>query len=470
MQTVGISLDVVKQLRQRLGENRAVLDREVLRDRAAGIWRPQEHLDGLALARPSDTTGVATVLKFCHEQGLPVVTQGGLTGLVHGADTDAGCVILSLERMSAIENIDPMQRSARVKAGVPLQALQQAVEPHGLAFPLDLGARGTATLGGNAATNAGGNRVLRFGMMRDMVLGVEAVLADGTVINSLNTLIKNNAGYDLKQLFLGTEGTLGVITRLDLRLREAPASHNMALVACAGFAEVSALLRHADRRLGGTLSAFECLWQDFYSLVTSPPANSSPPLPQQFPFYVLLESQGADPETDNAQFTAVLEEALIDGLIVDAAVAQSERDCQQFWGIRDDVEQVFNEGHCFLFDISLPLNQMEDYVSGLKTAFRGTRVRHCWAFGHVGDGNLHLGIQVPHGEADALRSTVEAEVYAPLHEFRGSVSAEHGIGLEKKPWLHISRSEPELALMRRLKTALDPTGILNPGKIFDPVD
>ena len=466
MRSVGISMNVVNELRQRLGEDRAVLDRTTLRERVAGIWRPREHLDGVALARPVDTTGVSTVLGFCHEHGLPVVTHGGLTGLVHGADTDPSCVILSLERMNQIEDIDPVQRCARVQAGVPLQTLQQAVEAFGLAFPLDLGARGTATLGGNAATNAGGNRVLRFGMMRDMVLGVEAVLADGTVINSLNSLIKNNAGYDIKQLFLGTEGTLGIITRLSLRLQEAPLSHNMALVACPGFEQVSALLRHVDKGLGGSLSAFECLWRDFYSLVTTPPAKSAPPLAQDFPFYVLLEAQGADQATDDPQFTRVLETALEQGLIEDAAVARSEADCQRLWGIRDDVEQVFNEGHCFLFDISLPLGFMDTYVRDLKATLRETRVQQCWAFGHVGDGNLHLGIQVAHGDAEELRYEVESAVYAPLAAVKGSVSAEHGIGLEKKPWLHISRSQPELALMQQLKVALDSKGILNPGKVI----
>jgi len=466
MYRVGVSMDIVNELRQRLGET-AVLGPEALGERIAGIWRTDEVLCGAALARPDSTEGVSAVLSFCHQHGLSVVTQGGLTGLVHGADTNPSCVILSLERMNRIEAVDANQRCAQVQAGVTLQALQEAVEPMGLMFPLDLGARGSATVGGNAATNAGGNRVIRYGMMRDMVLGVEAVLADGTVINSLNALIKNNAGYDLKQLFVGTEGTLGVITRLSLRLRESSVSRNMAFVACQTFEQVKGLLRHMDRHLGGALSAFECLWQNYYQLVTSPPALSRPPLSQDYSYYLLLEAQGADAESDGCRFNAALEQAFESGLLADAAVAQSEADCAAFWGIRDDVHQIFNGGYPFVFDVSLPIDRMEQYINDVKVALADTPALHCFTFGHLGDGNLHLAVQVPSECANSSRQIVEACVYEPLAEFKGSVSAEHGIGLEKKPWLTISRSPEEIALMRTMKAALDPRGILNPGKVFD---
>ena len=212
---------------------------------------------------------------------LRVVTQGGLTGLVHGADAAPTEVILSMERMRAIEAIDPVQRTAVVQAGVVLQTLQEAVDAHDLSFPLDLGARGSATVGGNAATNAGGNRVIRYGMTRDMILGLEVVLADGTVVSSMNHLIKNNTGYDLKQVFIGSEGTLGVITRLVLRLREKPAAQDVAIVAVPDFDCLPKLLKHMDRSLGGSLSAFEVMWQSFYRLVTSAPAKGKPPVGQR---------------------------------------------------------------------------------------------------------------------------------------------------------------------------------------------
>lgn len=459
-------MNVVNELRQLLGET-AVLDANSLRERAAGIWRATEPLAGQALIRPSTTEEVSKALVWCAERGLKVVTQGGLTGLVHGADTDPDCIVLSLERMNAIESIDASQRCAVVQAGVTLQTLQEAAAPHGLMFPLDLGARGSATLGGNAATNAGGNRVIRYGMMRDMVLGAEAVLADGTVINSLSPLIKNNAGYDLKHLFVGSEGTLGVVTRLSLRLREAPVSRDMAFVALDSFDHVKALLRHMDQQLGGGLSAFETLWSDYYQLVTTKPAHSRPPVPHGHDFYVLLEAQGADGELDQQRFKMALESAFEQGLLVDAAVSQSESDCHAFWQIRDDVQQIFQLGTPLFFDVSLPIDRMSAYVDDVRSSLTTTEALAVYVFGHLGDGNLHFGIPLPNDRAAALRPQIEACVYGPLAEFKGSVSAEHGIGLEKKPWLSVSRSPEEIALMKTLKRALDPHNMLNPGKIFD---
>ena len=275
-------MNTVETLRTLIGE-KAVLDAADTATRSAGVWRP-DNLQALALARPTNTEEVSSVLAWCHDNNVSVVTQGGLTGLVHGGDAQPDQVILSLERMHEIEDINPQQRTATVQAGVTLQALQEAVEEHHLMFPLDLGARGTATLGGNAATNAGGNRVVRYGMMRDMVLGMEVVLADGTVLSSMNHLIKNNAGYDLKQLFIGSEGTLGVITRLVLRLHEEPVTRNMAFVGLDNFDHLAAFLRHMDRALGGTLSALEAMWQDYYRLVTSAPEKGTPTISQDYPF------------------------------------------------------------------------------------------------------------------------------------------------------------------------------------------
>ena len=457
-------MDIVGSLRAIIGEN-AVLDAADTATRSAGVWRP-DNLQAAALARPANTEEVSKVMAWCHANDISVVTQGGLTGLVHGADAGPDQVILSLERMRTIEEINPVQRTATAQAGVTLQALQEAVEEHALMFPLDLGARGSATLGGNAATNAGGNRVIRYGMMRDMVLGLEVVLADGTVMSSLNHLIKNNAGYDLRQLFIGSEGTLGVITRLVLRLREQPSARNMALVGLENFDNMAAFLKHMDHALGGTLSAFEAMWQEFYQLVTTPPAKGKPPIAQDYPFYVLVESQGADRELDTQRFNNAMEAAYENGLIVDAAISQSESDCEAFWGLRDDVEQGLHGGIPIIFDISLPIGEMDRYICDLKTNMKAAIGAHkLWVFGHLGDGNLHINVQVQAEDYLRLRPVVEQQVYAPLAAFQGSVSAEHGIGLEKKPYIGISRSDTELALMRTLKQALDNKGILNPGKV-----
>jgi FAD/FMN-containing dehydrogenase len=458
-------VDTLEALRAIAGET-GVLSAAELATRSAGFLRP-DTLKARALVRPRDTAEVSKAVRWCHDNGLRIVTQGGLTGLVHGADVSPEEVIVSTERMRAIELIDPVQRIAVVQAGVTLQALQEAVEPHDLSFPLDLGARGSATLGGNAATNAGGNRVIRYGMMRDMVLGLEVVLADGTILSSMNRLIKNNAGYDLKQVFIGSEGTLGIITRLVLRLREKPRSQDVAIVAVPSFEALTRLLKHADSALGGSLSAFEVMWQSFYRLVTSPPARGKPPVGHDHPYYVLIESLGANARLDSERFVAALETAIETKLISDAAVAQSEAERRAFWALRDDVVQVVVGGMPVVFDISLPLAAMEQYVAALgRDLAVGIGEHRLWIFGHLGDGNLHVIVQVQPQDYMVLRPKIEAIVYGPLGRLGGSVSAEHGIGLEKKPYLSVCRSEGEIALMRALKAALDPAGILNPGKIF----
>lgn len=460
-----MSQRMLENLRALLGAD-AVLDATEVAQRSAGVLR-QDHLQAKALVRPRTTDELAAVVRHCHANGIGVVTQGGLTGLVHGADAAPEALIISLERMRAIEEINPRERTATVQAGVVLQTLQEAVEPHGLIFPLDLGARGSATLGGNAATNAGGNRVIRYGMMRDMVLGLEVVLADGTVLSSMNRLLKNNTGYDLKQLFIGSEGTLGIITRLVLRLREKPLSHNVAFVAVPHFEALGALLKHMDRGLGGTLSAFEVMWQSFYRLVTSPPAMGRPPISQDHPYYVLIESLGADRVLDDQRFNAALESAVSAGLIADAAVSQSDADCQAFWALRDNVQMVMHGGLPVVFDVSLPIGEMEQFIATLQAALPAAVAAHkLWVFGHLGDGNLHVIVQVKPQDYMASRPKIEALVYGGLRAFQGSVSAEHGIGLEKKPWLSVSRNAGELALMRAIKSTLDAKGILNPGKIL----
>ena len=454
------------ELRERLRSivgDQGILSAEEAAQRPAGYMRP-DTVQASILVRPKTTAEVSAVLALCNREKRPVVTHGGLTGLVHGADSTPEHVVLSLERMNAIEEIDPLQRVAVAQAGVKLQQMQEAATAHGLLFPLDLGARGSATLGGNAATNAGGNRVIRYGMMRSMVLGLEAGLADGTGVSSLNRMLKNNAGYDLKHLFIGSEGTLAVITRLVLRLAERPRSQDVAFVSLNSFDAVAAFLKHMDSTLGGTLSAFEVMWREFYELVTTPPAASVPPLPHGQPYYVLVESLGAEQDQDSARFLAALEKASEAGLIADAVVASSDRERAAIWAIRDDVMQLSRNGRPFTFDVSLPIAAMENYIATVRGALAARLPEHrCWVFGHLGDGNLHLSIFTGN-EAD--RAEVERMVYEPLAVIGGSVSAEHGVGLEKKPYLPLCRSAEEIALMRTLKQTLDPNNILNPGNIF----
>ncbi|UUX93997.1 FAD-binding oxidoreductase [Aquabacterium sp. J223] len=455
---------LIDRLQGIVGREGLLLDGDVHARTTQGM-RPEPLRAGV-LVRPKTTADVSAVLKLCHQARVAVVPQGGLTGLVHGTDAEEGDVILSLERMNAVENISASQRVAVVQAGVSLQRLQEAAEDAGLFFPVDLGARGTATVGGAVATNAGGNRVIRWGTMRDSVLGLEAVLADGAVLSSMNQVLKNNTGYDLKQLFIGAEGTLGVVTRIAVRLREAPVGRAMGLAALDSFEHVIALLKHMDRGLNGTLSAFEVLWDDFYELVTTAPALSRPPLPHGHSHYVLLECLGGDPTRDQERFESALGEAMEAGLVADASIAQTERDCAALWAMRDDVQQMGRFGHPFAYDVSLPLANTEAYTHALRAGLHAAFGEHrCWFYGHLGDGNLHVVVQVPHPDA-AAHAVVDALVYEPLAAQGGAISAEHGIGLDKKAWLHVSRNPVELTVMRRLKQALDPLGILNPGKLL----
>jgi FAD/FMN-containing dehydrogenase len=441
-----------------------VLTGEQVSARAVG-WADHGPCRARAIVRPANTDEVSRVLAACHAAGQPVVTLGGLTGLVRGCVANPDEIGLSLERMHRVESIDVVDRTMTVEAGVPLQRVQEEAEKHGLLYPVDFGARGSAHIGGSVATNAGGNGVIRYGMTRESVLGLEAVLADGTVIPAMSRMIKNNAAYDVKQLFIGTEGTLGVVTRLVLRLRELPRSTQTAMVACADFDAVTNLLKHMDATLGGALSAFELMWKEFYLLVTTPPAKGTPPLAQDHDFYVLVESTGGDPVRDQAQFEEAVSAAIDAGLVTDAVIATSEAQRDALWSLRDDVESFFRLGMPVVFDVSLPISEMAGYVEEvLGRLEREWPAYRRFVFGHLGDGNLHvIATGAPSVEA---RHGIERCVYEPLAARQGSVSAEHGIGLEKQPWLALCRSPAERALMRTLKNALDPTGILNRGRVL----
>jgi FAD/FMN-containing dehydrogenase len=431
-------------------------------------WPPRGGCQAMAIVRPGSTEDVSEVLKLCHQQGQAVVTHGGMTGLVGGAKAGPGEIALSLERMNRIEPVDPVNRTITVQAGVALQTVHEAAEDAGLLFPLDLGARGSATIGGTIATNAGGNGVIRYGMMREQLLGVEAVLADGTIISSMKNVIKNNTGYDLKQLFVGSEGTLGIITRAVLRLRPLPRSQNTALVAIEDFDRLGQFLISMDSALGGTLSAFEVMWNDFYTLVVGNGDKHGLPLDTSHAFYALVESTGGNEEGDKLRFESALEEALGENLIIDAVIAQSKQQRNDLWGIRDDVEGLFESLFPpMAFDISLSIQQMEEYVEEVRA-----RLTDKWenarmvVFGHLGDGNIHLGLGVGSLEPEVVHA-VENIVYEALGCRGGVISAEHGIGLDKRAYLAHSRSAEEIALMKTIKLAIDPKNILNPGKILD---
>ncbi len=424
-----------------------------------------ESADILAIAYPRSTAEVSAILKFCNEHSIAVQPQGGMTGLAGGGVPITACVVLSLERMRAIEEVDVAAGTITVQAGIPLEAVQIAADEAGLFFPLDLGGRGTAQVGGNASTNAGGNRVVRYGMMRALVLGAEWVMADGTVVTSLNKMIKNNAGYDLKQMFIGSEGTLGVITRLVLRLYPKSRSLCTALCALQDYPAVLDLLARAKGGLGATLSAFEMMWPEFYHLGTTA-LERRPPIAPVHGVYVLMEIMGDDPEGDQARFESVIGEAIEAGSVQDAVIAKSGKEARDLWAIRDcpgEFSKVFWPQ--ISFDISIPTGQMGDFMEECKSRLdaRWPGIRTVF-FGHVADSNLHLSIKT---EGDPEHEhAVDAAVYEAVGAWGGSISAEHGIGVHKRPFLHFSRTPEEIALMRTLKAALDPKGILNPGKVI----
>jgi FAD/FMN-containing dehydrogenase len=411
----------------------------------------------LAVVRPVSVEEVATALRICNDHGQPVVPQGGMTGLAGGANPRAGDIALSLERLSGVEAIDAAAGTMTVLAGTVLEVAQKAAEEAGFLLPIDLGARGSCQIGGNLSTNAGGIRVITHGVTRDNVLGLEAVLADGTVISSLNRMQKNNTGYDLKQLFIGSEGTLGVITRAVLKLKPMPSARATALCGLERYEDVVRLLNQARKSLGG-LSAFELMWQDFFRF--SREAEGFKFFDIDYPFTVIVEQSGEDINLE--EFLGVMFE---EGLIADALLAQSEKDRERFWKVREGLSLDALPG-LINFDVSLPIGALDDYARAVTAALEAEYPGiHVSVFGHVADSNIHLCISA--GRADeATEHRIDTIVYEHVQAHQGSISAEHGIGTLKRDYLPYSRSPEELALMRRIKAALDPNGILNPTKVL----
>jgi FAD/FMN-containing dehydrogenase len=458
--------DVIEALLAALGADVVTLP-EQFGTRQVVDWSGLPGATPRAIIRPRNTEEVAAALSICNQYRQPVVTQGGLTGLVGGANLRDGELALSLERMNHIVEIDRTSGTMTVEAGTPLQVVQEAALNAGLYFPLDLGARGSCTIGGNLATNAGGNRVIKYGMMRDQVLGLEAVLASGEVIGALHKMIKNNSGYDLRNLLIGSEGTLGVITRAVLRLRPRPRAVATAWCALPSYSAVTKLLEEAQAGLSAGVSAFEVMWAGYYDAVLANLPSLRAPVNERYPFYVLLESVGGDPARHTQAFEEFLGRMLEEDVVSDAALASSESDALAFWAIRDAPGEYpkFIPNHA-AYDVSFSISDVGDAAErcdiGLRERWPQALVM---IYGHLGDGNLHIVVDVP-GAGKTLHGEIDDVVYDVTREFHGSVSAEHGIGTKKKAYLGFTRSDADVAAMHAVKAALDPQGILNPGKIF----
>jgi FAD/FMN-containing dehydrogenase len=419
----------------------------------------------LALLLPRSTEDVAATLTICAAHRQPLVIQGGLTGLAGGAHPGPGEIALSLERMTGIEEIDLSSGTMTVLAGTPLQVVQEAAAAAGMMCGIDLGARGSCTIGGNVATNAGGNQVVRYGMTRRNVLGLEAVLADGQVVRSLNKMAKNNTGYDWTQLLIGSEGTLGVVTRVTLVLHPRPADVASALVAVGSTTDAIALMRALQAGLPSGLLTFEAMWREFYEIATLQMGLTAP-LPQGHDVVLLIEAP-TEPGSD------ALDEALAaqmeHGIVRDAVVARSEADRRSFWALRDSVyDHARRFGPWVGFDVSIPLDRMPAAIDGFRAAIPARFSDGMWVvFGHLADSNVHVNV-IPQGAPEVDRKQIETTVYEVTRAQGGSISAEHGIGRTKRDYLHLSRTPTELALMATIKRALDPGNILNPGRVLAP--
>ena len=428
-------------------------------------WSGEPCATPLAILLPRTPAEVGRILSACHEARQPLAIQGGLTGLAGGANPLPGELVMSLARLSVIEDFDQAGGTVVVQAGVKLQQLQEHLAPSGWHLPLDLGARASCHLGGNAATNAGGTRVLRFGMMRESILGLEVVLADGTPLTMLNRVLKNNAGLNLNHLFVGAEGTLGVITRLSLRLVPLPTATCTCLCALPSFEAAIALLREARRHLPA-LASFEVMWEGYFASALELLAARRP-FAEPSPLYALFETVGTDEAGMRSGLEAFLGQQVESGVVQDAVIPDSLSQARRLWDIREAASELMPRMRPFVaFDVSIPLRDMGAVVDRLSAYLDETcpSQQHHF-FGHLGDGNLHL-LSGPYHDQVRLHE-VKDRVYDAVIATGGSISAETGIGEAKQRWLPLSRTPAELALMRTLKATLDPLQILNRGRLLD---
>ncbi len=439
-------------------------------------WRKRSRGKALAVARPANTQEVAAIVKACAACGVSIVTQGGNTGLVGGSipDESGQQVVLSLQRMNVVRGIDTANLTMTVDAGCILQTVQEAAEKAGFLFPLSLAAEGSCTIGGNLATNAGGTQVVRYGNARDLCLGLEVVTVQGEIWHGLSGLRKDNTGYDLRDLFVGSEGTLGIITAATLKLYPMPAARLTAWAAVPSMQHAVTLLGLAHQHLGAGLTGFEVMGQFALSLVAKHYPQQRVPLWQDAPYCVLLENSDHESEAHaREQFERLLETAFEDGCVTDAVVAENLTQAKQLWHIRESIPLAqAEEGLNIKHDISIAVSRIPEFVTAtdakLQATISGVRLVN---FGHLGDGNLHYNVQAPSdGDSKAFLRDHEADVntivYDSVARFDGSISAEHGIGSLKLDKLEHHKSPVALGMMRAIKQALDPQSLMNPGRVL----
>ena len=439
-------------------------------------WRGRFHGRALGLASPASTQEVSDLVRLCARHGVPIVPQGGNSGMSGGATPDGSgrSVLLSLRRMNAIRALDPVARQVTCEAGVILQTLHEAAADHRLRFPLTLGGKGSATIGGLVSTNAGGTQVLRHGTMRAQVLGLEAVLADGSVIDTLTPLKKDNRGFDVKQLLIGSEGTLGIVTAATLRLLPELGGRTVAWAGLATITNARKLLIASEAAAGEVLEGFEVVPAQALLAVLRHIPGSRAPLAGDHAWHALIELAAPEGEADRLPALAetILGQAMEDGLVEDAVIAANDAQAEAFWQLRDEVAPAERAvGPAMQHDISVPVETMADFVAAavpdVEAKFPATRAV---AFGHLGDGNVHFHVLAPPGAVRgdwelAEGKAISAYVHDLVTQWGGSISAEHGIGQMKVDELGRLGDPAQLAVLRSVKQALDPLGLLNPGKL-----
>lgn len=457
---------MVETLKQIVGEDSVLSDGKE-KSRFDHIWKTDIPTSALAVVFPKSTNELSSIMKVCFEKNQKILVQGGLTNLVGSTKTFKDEIIISLDRMNRIEEIDKKSRTITLQSGVIVEDAINAVNEKDLLLPLNFGAKGSAQIGGVVSTNAGGLRVLKYGMTRGLVLGLEAVLSNGKIISSMKKVIKDNSGYDLKQLFIGSEGTLGIVTKVILKLEEKPESRCSALVALKNYDNVVNLLKFIEKGLSGTLTGFELMWNETYKTMRDSNENYSPLLPSIHRFYVFIESLGSNLNNDFDRLSELISEAAEQNLIEDAIVAQNEREQKIIWDMREDVSVLAKKSKFDQhFDISLPIPVIDKEIQIATQKLKKLLfVEHVFTFGHVADGNIHFIIGK--NENSIINTEkINQIIYSNLKKNGGSVSAEHGIGLDKKKYLYTSKSTEEINLMKTLKEILDPKNILNPGRVI----
>ncbi len=432
------------------------------------------HSRTVAVVRPRNTAEVSAVMRLCHQSQTPVVPQGGNTGMSGGAtpDMSGAQVVLSLNRMKRIHEVDPVNNTLTADAGVILAEIQQAARAVDRYFPLSLGAEGSCTIGGNLATNAGGTGVLRYGNTRDLTLGLEVVLPDGRIWNGLRGLRKDNTGYDLKDLFIGSEGSLGIITGVVLKLFAAPAGRVSAWVGAKELTSVVTLLNRLQAACGPRLSAFEMMSESSLALVTRHLDGHFSPLNQAYPYYALIELADTNLNGLQEMLQEALTSAIDDGLIDDCVVAMNEAQSVSMWRLREGISMAqVKAGKAVKHDIALPISSLATFVKEAdQIVMNGFPDLPIINFGHIGDGNLHYNVLVPLDISPSLYKETTAELNKRIHDlvtqFNGSISAEHGVGTLRRDELKRYKSSVEMDLMNAIKRAIDPNQIMNPGKLL----